>query len=102
MIIVPVHVGELDSVIVEQQQLADAATREHLGSDTANTTNTNNGDTVLTDALESGMRTSHVCDLFAYLVIFHDAHALQCHEAATGGAGVRTNSILFKFVPVGV
>ena len=35
----PVHVGQLDFVVVEEEEFSDAAARQHLGRDAAHTTN---------------------------------------------------------------
>ena len=37
----PVHVGELDFIVVEEDEFADAATRQHLGRHAAHTPNAN-------------------------------------------------------------
>ncbi|EPY32400.1 ubiquitin-like modifier-activating enzyme 5 [Strigomonas culicis] len=61
-----VHVGELHLVVVKEQQLADAAAREHLGDNGADAAGADDGDGLVADRL----------------VVLHNAHPLQGHEAA--------------------
>lgn len=65
-----VHIGELNGVVVEEEELADAAPSEHFGGHGA-------------DASESYDEDGQVTDAF---VIFNDAHALEGHEPAVGVA----------------
>jgi len=46
-----VHVGKLDLVVVVQNELSDAAACEHLRSNRANSSNTDNQDALVSDFL---------------------------------------------------
>ena len=47
----PVHIGDLDGIVVIEDEFADPTTGEHFGRDGADTAHTNNHDSKLSDVL---------------------------------------------------
>jgi len=52
----PIHVGELHTVIVKQQELPNPTAGQHLGRHTSNPSNSHNGDSELANPLSKGRR----------------------------------------------
>src|SRR6218665_193732 len=48
-----IHVGHLDFIVVEQNQLSDATSCQHFGGDTSDTSNPDNGDCIFSNILSS-------------------------------------------------
>ena len=97
-----VHVGDLDLVVVEEEQLADATTTQHLGRHATDATETDDQDTKVSNALcvfgvsrgrssmsrvslaQAAAASSAMAAISTYRIVLDDAHAFEGHQAAIG------------------